>query len=187
MDHVSNSIPTHMPTSLSLQARTRHPLTTSRPTNRVEGTLVEIAASVPLLRPLFKRRFGGLKSSNKPSSYELPHYTPRAGKADSSGFGGKLGRGRTTIQSTGMHGGLDDDSSMEGILPMSLRAAKHNSNNNAILVRQEYSVNFQDVSLGVEKDEEDGMTGPAKHLSDQSLSSMDQQHLQQHSVWSGSS
>ncbi|ROV90162.1 hypothetical protein VSDG_08818 [Cytospora chrysosperma] len=154
----------------------------------VEGTLVEIAASVPLLRPLFKRRFGGLKSSNKPSSYELPRYTPRSGKADSSGLSGKIGRARTTIRSSGTHGagvgGEDDDSSMEGILPMR-GSDLHKHNNNAIMVRQEYSVDYQDAA---HETAEGGMDGSVRVPSEQSLRSMDQQqHQKQLSIWSGGS
>ncbi|KUI52945.1 hypothetical protein VP1G_00321 [Cytospora mali] len=139
----------------------------------VEGTLVEIAASIPLLRPLFKRRFGGLKSSNKPSSYELPHYAARSEQVDSSGIS-KLGRARATIRSSGMHGGgADDDSSMEDILPMRGKSDII-VRSNSILVRQEYSVNYHDAALVAL--EGTGMDGPAREPRELCLSTTEHQH-----------
>ncbi|KUI69458.1 hypothetical protein VM1G_04914 [Cytospora mali] len=139
----------------------------------VEGTLVEIAASIPLLRPLFKRRFGGLKSSNKPSSYELPHYAARSDQADSSGIS-KIGRARTTIRSSGMHGGgADNDSSMEDILPMRGKSDIL-VRSNSILVRQEYSVNYHDAALVAVAG--DGMDGPARKPREMGLSTTEHQH-----------
>lgn len=50
-----------------------------------EGTLVAIAASIPLLRPLVKHHTG-TRRSKASNSYDLPRYGARSGKTDSSGF-----------------------------------------------------------------------------------------------------
>ncbi|KAK7736512.1 hypothetical protein SLS53_006942 [Cytospora paraplurivora] len=136
----------------------------------VEGTLVEIAASVPLLRPLFKRRFNGLRSNNKPSSYELPRYAAHSGQTGSSGFS-KRGKGRTTFHSGLTTAGVDDDSSMEGILPMQTK----NDNDESITVRQDISAHCQDASQGVDK-EDRTEDRPAETRSDPSLSDIEQQN-----------
>lgn len=68
----------------------------------------------------------------------------------------------------------------------------HGNTDNAIMVRQEYSVKFQDAAhlREVAKDEdEEGMDGPARQPSEQSLDgSMElqhQHHHRQHSVLAG--
>lgn len=91
------------------------------------------------------------------------------------------------IRSSGTIGALEDDSSMEGILPM--RGRSSINNNNTILVKQEYSVNYQDASsygMGSARDCNDDK--PAIEPSEPSLRSIDQQHQhqqqEQHSGWS---
>lgn len=127
---------------------------------------------MPLLRPLFKRRFAGLKSSNnKPSSYELPRYAPRSGKSDSSGLT-KIRRGRTPIRSSrgaasvGVGAADDDDSSMEGIL-----LPAPGKDDSSVVVRPEgvHAADGQRRGYGIvyhaaAKDEEEGgATGPSEH------------------------
>lgn len=64
-----------------------------------EGTLVAIASSLPLLRPLVKNHIG-TRRTNASNSYDLPRYGARSGKTDSSGFS-RLGKLRTSVNKGG--------------------------------------------------------------------------------------
>lgn len=94
----------------------------------VEGTLVAVAASIPLLRPLVKHHLG---STNRSNSYDLPRYygAGRSGHTDSSGFSRlpklrtsvNMGKGVASVSSPRSAasygvGGLDGDDSDEGVL-----------------------------------------------------------------------
>lgn len=71
--------------------------------------------------------------------------------------------------------GVDDDSSMEGILPMRTK----NDNDMSIMVMQEISVHYQDGNQEVAK-EDRTEDRPAETPSDPSLSDIEQQHQQAH-------
>lgn len=115
----------------------------------VEGTLVAVAASVPLLRPLQKQmRKRQTKTSN---SYDLPHYAVRSGHTDSSEvskFGSKV---RTSVRvSSNMASPrtlypLDSDSDEGLFLVLETKETPQprkiaGLRNGRILVRQEYTV-----------------------------------------------
>lgn len=96
----------------------------------VEGTLVAIAASLPVVRPLVKQHLGsGWKRTQY--SYDLPRYYNggRSGHTGSSGIGGRLPHLRTSVakgggvsvsspRSAASYGirSLDGDDSDEGVL-----------------------------------------------------------------------
>lgn len=120
----------------------------------VEGTLVAIAASVPLLRPLIKQRLDTRATAN---SYDLPRYaypSGRSGHTDSSGFS-RLEKSRTSMKGGGSRGAsayavrsLDGDDSDENELVLqgiqkrqgSPEVPRWNGLNGRIVVRQEYLV-----------------------------------------------
>ncbi|KAJ4393073.1 hypothetical protein N0V93_002280 [Gnomoniopsis smithogilvyi] len=123
----------------------------------VEGTLVAMAASIPLLRPLMKQM--GKQQTKTSNSYDLPHYAIRSGHTDSSGvskFGSKI---RTSVRvSSNMASPrtlypLDSDSD-DGLLV--LQTTKDNPEspeiaglrNGRILVRQEYTVTSEAKEKG---------------------------------------
>lgn len=125
----------------------------------VEGTLVAIAASLPLLRPLVKQRLGTRATAN---SYDLPRYAypgGRSGHTDSSGFS-RLDKVRTSVKGGGSRGAsayavrsLDGGDSDENVLVLQDLQARQghmqqgsaddsgrNGLNGRIVVRQEYLV-----------------------------------------------
>lgn len=122
----------------------------------VEGTLVAIAASLPLLRPLVKQRLGSRVTAN---SYDLPRYAYPGGRSnhtDSSGFS-RLDKVRMSAKGDGTRGAsayavrsLDGGDSDENVLVLqdlqghmqqgSPEAPGRKGLNGRIVVRQEYLV-----------------------------------------------
>lgn len=125
----------------------------------VEGTLVAIAASIPLLRPLVKKHMGTRATAN---SYDLPRYAypgGRSGHTDSSGFS-RLEKVRTSVMGGGSRGvgayavrSLDGGDSDENVLVLQDLQARQGhmqqgpaedpgrkGMNGRIVVRQDYVV-----------------------------------------------
>lgn len=116
----------------------------------VEGTLVAMAASVPLLRPLAVH-VSKQRTSKATNTYDLPQYAVRSGQTDSSGLS-KLGnRVRTSVK--GGNGNqrsvypLDSDSDENLLVLQQAGAGKKPEvaavqvpRNGRIVVRQEYTV-----------------------------------------------
>lgn len=167
----------------------------------VEGTLVAIAASVPLLRPLMRHM--GNQQTQASNSYDLPRYAIRSGHTDSSGVS-KFG----TIVRTSVKGGgpsmggsprtlypLDSDSE-EGFLVLQKQgttASPETSGprNCRIVVRQEYTVTSEAKKEGQPHNEDAGIDMvAAQHVhtrrpssSDHSTTSIGEPRLPA-SVWS---
>lgn len=100
----------------------------------VEGTLVAIASSIPLLRPLVKYGPRGTQAT-----YELPRYAGRSGQTESSAFSSKLGKVRASVRGPlSPRSATFDDDSEEGILVV--QGSEMNNHNRKIMVRQEYTV-----------------------------------------------
>lgn len=64
----------------------------------VEGCLVAIAASAPVLRPMFRHTFPSRVGTTDPNSYDLPRYAARSGQTDSSGFTRLGSKARTSVR-----------------------------------------------------------------------------------------
>lgn len=134
----------------------------------VEGTLVAIAASLPLLRPLVKRNIGTRATAG---SYDLPRYAypgGRSGHTDSSGFS-RLDKTRTSVKTGGSRRvssyalrSLDGDDSDENVLvlqDLQERQGRMQQGlpgnpgregfNGKIVVRQDYTVTSEDKEAGL--------------------------------------
>lgn len=132
----------------------------------VEGTLVAVAASEPLLRPLIKHmRRRGSQNSN---SYDLPQYANRSGQSDSTfnKYGSRVRtsvKGGTTIGSPRSVYPLDSESD-EDFLVLQQQGAPDapeitGPRNCRIVVRQEYTVTRETKEEGWKEEEHAGEIG----------------------------
>lgn len=151
----------------------------------VEGTLVAIAASVPLLRPLMKQM--GTQKTTASNSYDLPQYTIRSGHTDSSGvskFGSKV---RTSVRVSSMASPrtlypLDSDSD-DGLLVLQTKHEPASPEtpglrNGGIVVRQEYTVTSEAKQTGLGDNEvEDVDMGGVPRSMHTRLPSSNEQHF----------
>lgn len=130
----------------------------------VEGSLVAMAASIPLLRPLMKQM--GKQQTKTTNSYDLPRYAIRSNHTDSSGvskFGSKV---RTSVRvSSNMASPrtlypLDSDSD-DGLLVLQAKVTPASTDisglrTGKIVVRQEYTVTSEaKEEEGMEKEHAD--------------------------------
>lgn len=135
----------------------------------VEGTLVAVAASAPLLRPLIKhlRRRGRTQTA---SGYDLPQYANRSGQSDST-YNKFSSRVRTSVKGGGAIVGsprtaypLESESDEDFLVRHGQGAADApeiaGPRNGGILVKQEYAVTSEQAkNEGWGKDEIAGDIG----------------------------
>lgn len=121
----------------------------------VEGTLVAIAASAPLLRPLIKHLRRRRKETG--NSYDLPHYANRSGQSDSTfnKFGSRVRtsvKGGATVGSPRTAYPLDSESDEDFLVAQQQQEKKQQQRGPSdapeiaaprscrIVVKQEYTV-----------------------------------------------
>lgn len=128
----------------------------------VEGTLVATAASVPVLRPLYRRHLSpSARTASGAAPYDLPRYGSARRTGGSSGFSSSKARASGTPRYPALEGGSEDD---DVALVLQHEAAPQRWRREqdcwpdvaaapperGIVVRQEYTVT-RGAEVGVEK------------------------------------